>query len=771
MSESTPAVFLSYAREDTDAARRIADALRSHGVEVWFDQSELRGGDAWDAKIRKQINDCTLFLPIISAHTQSRGKGYFRLEWKLAVEQTHLMAEGMAFLAPVVIDETPEGGALVPPEFMRVQWTRLPGALPTPAFVAQVKRLLENPGKAAPTTKPFAGGSSAPLAPPPSKLRFPLWALGILALLAAGLVFLFVMKPKAEPPPVPSPVANNPSPAPPAAPAASDKSIAVLPFTNMSEDKDNAFFADGMQEDILTNLALIRDFRVVSRTTVMSYRTTTKSIRQIAAELGVAYILEGSVQRAGNKVRVTGQLIKAATDEHVWAQAYDRDLTDVFGIQAELSQSIATAMKTVLSPEEKAMITQKPTDNPAAYDLYLQARAVANLDNATVAGRARRARLLEQAVALDPKFAQAWGDLADSYAYSNFCDDEGKEALMTKAKAAMERALQLAPDSPDVVGSYGTYFYYGYRDYVRAAEQYERLARLQPNAPRIFNSLGLIQRRQGHWAESLANTRKALELDPANLNYLRNLLSTAVAGRRWDEAILAERRIVALVPDNINEAFQLGILAFQATGSTREGDAFIAGLSPERKNSPRGISLRQGWAAETGNFAEFARLDKLQPFFDEDGTPHSQQALGAAAVYMAMGEVAAARARLGDEPAQLRARIKSEPGNLNNLFVLAGMEAILGHADEARRLADQGVGLMPLSRDALDGALFAQFRAVTYDWSGDKDYALAEYQRLFRVPTSVGGNVHEMKISYSTLHGDARYEAMLADPKNNEPLF
>ena len=187
-STPTRAVFLSYAREDAPAARRIAEALRSSGVEVWFDESELRGGDAWDAKIRRQINDCTLFLPLISAHTQERGKGYFRLEWKLAVEQTHLMAEGMAFLLPVVLDGTPESGAIVPPEFLRVQWTRLPEGLPTPVFIRQVRQLLEGKGqgsKAAPASP--AAVPATPAASSPS--RTPLLVGALLAAVAgaAGL--------------------------------------------------------------------------------------------------------------------------------------------------------------------------------------------------------------------------------------------------------------------------------------------------------------------------------------------------------------------------------------------------------------------------------------------------------------------------------------------------------------------------------------------------------------------------------------------------------
>ncbi|HEX7632000.1 MAG TPA: TIR domain-containing protein, partial [Lacunisphaera sp.] len=378
MSEPTKAIFLSYAREDADAARRIAEALRAFGVEVWFDQSELRGGDAWDQTIRTQIKTCALFMPIVSARTEERTEGYFRREWKLAVDRTHDMVGGRAFIVPIVIDGTAEKDAAVPEEFMRYQWTRLWGGEATPEFVSQVKRLLEVPRKPATT-----GGSpaTAPTNTAPTNAtdkaapRGARWTYGsAMAVVVAIATALYV----GRKPAAPAAAAANP-PGKSAAPAVvapvADKSIAVLPFANMSEDKDSAFFADGMHEDILTNLAMIRELRVTSRTSVMEYRGTTKKIRQIGAELGVAYVLEGSVRRAGNKVRVTGQLINVATDEHVWAKSYDRDLNDIFAIQSELSQAIATALAAALSPQERERIDSRPTTNLAAYDLFLKARA------------------------------------------------------------------------------------------------------------------------------------------------------------------------------------------------------------------------------------------------------------------------------------------------------------------------------------------------------------------------------------------------------------
>lgn len=768
------AVFLSYAREDTDAARRIADALRAFGVEVWFDQNELRGGDSWDAKIRTQIRSCTLFVPIISAQTQSRGEGYFRREWKLAVERTHDMAAGVPFLLPVVTDDTKESEALVPDEFMRVQWTRLDRGVPTPQFVGQVKKLLEEPRKAtrAPAAMSATHGQQPESTPAPARKGPPAWIWAVAALVVVAAVGgYFLMRSPAPVPPVAAPAEAKPALTAIKPARISDKSIAVLPFSNMSEDKDSAFFTDGIHEDILTNLALIRELRVVSRTSVMPFRATTKSMRQIAQELGVTYILEGSVRRSGNKVRVTGQLIHAATDEHVWAKAYDRDLTDVFTIQAELSSQIATALKAALSPEEKELIARRPTENPAAYDLYLRARDVNNREGNTPAAKNRRIELLQRAVELDPGFAQAWGELANSCAFAYFGSEERMDERLAQAKVAIERAVQLAPDDPEVIGSLGTYYYYGFRDYARAAEQYERLGRLQPNAATVPSSLGLILRRQGRWTESLVQSKRAADLDPGNISYQRNLLATLQAARRWPEAIAVQRRIATLLPDNLREAYLLAELHFTASGSTREGDAFFAGLSVEQRSSPLGITLRKYWARSSGDFAEAVRLDRQLPYYDAEGQPHWRQAYAAALDLLALGDKEAAVARLGDFPAELRRRLQHEPRNVMYWSFLSGMEAIRGNKEEALRCSDRCLELMPESIDALDGGTYASFRARLYDFIGDKEKALAEYTRMLRVPTSRFMNVHELRRGFSTLHGDPRFQALLEDPQNNAPLF
>jgi TolB-like protein/tetratricopeptide (TPR) repeat protein len=762
------AVFLSYAREDTAAANRIAEALRSHGVEVWFDQNELRGGDAWDQKIRKQIDACTLFIPVISRHTEERGKGYFRLEWKLAVEQTHLLLEGVPFIVPVVVDDTPDSAAAVPAEFRRVQWTRMPGALPSQQFVDRVKLLLEGPAKAG-----DSGGAARPVQADrpnasPAKSGFPWWAWGVAAgiAIAASAYVLVSRRPEAPAAEVKAPVpAGVPTQA---APRRDDKSIAVLPFDNMSDDKDNAFFTDGIQEDILTNLALVREIRVVSRTSVLQYRDTKKPIGQIASELGVTYVLEGSVRRAGNKVRVTGQLIHAATDEHVWAKAYDRDLTDIFAIQSELAQDIAAELKAALSPEEKAMLERRPTENTIAYDPYLRAR---NKDDTRTEEAEEKKALLLKAVGLDPSFARAWGELARAYAYGAFHFQEGTDDLVAKAKDAIDRAVQLAPEDPDVFGMQGDYYYYAYRDYVRANAQYQRLAQQRPNDAGVFSSLGLIQRRQGRWAESLANLRRAAELDVANTSYLKNLIASLLAARRYDELAAARRRMAALKPDDLDAAYSVAFTSFQASGSTKQVEEFLANLTPAEADSTEGIDIRADWAGDIGDYAEVVRLKRLHPYSELSSLRHWEQDVWNARILYLEGDKAAALARLGNIPDEMAKRREREPKNPRIRIFDAMVELIQGRAADAVRSTARSVELIPESLDALESPAYASLGAKNDDYAGDKDRALAEYARILRDP---GGflNVYELRRdTHSKLQGDPRFEALLNDPANNAPLF
>jgi TolB-like protein/cytochrome c-type biogenesis protein CcmH/NrfG len=752
------AVFLSYASEDAPAAQRIADALAAGGIEVWFDQRDLRGGDAWDGKIRRQIKACALFLPVISARIQARREGYFRLEWKLAVERTHHMAEGVAFLAPVVVDATTEDLALVPAEFLRVQWMRLPDGRPTAAFVAQVKRLL---------SAPVEPGSHAPWpsSPPPRAAGGRRWA--IVAAVAAAAAVLFAVLNILRPPPGAAP------PGLAAAAPLDPKSVAVLPFENMSADKDNSFFSDGVHEDVLTDLSLIPDLHVTSRTSVQQYRATTKSIKEIGRELGVAFVLEGSVRRAANMVRVTGQLIDARTDQQVWARAFDRNLNDIFAIQSELAQAIAGALQAAISPATRQLIERRPTDNLASYDLWLKARQIQNDGGQTPASQRRQEELLRGAVDLDPNFAQAWGDLAVCHAYAVFANYDHSAARLAEAQAAIDQAVRLAPDLPDVIRDLGNFYYYARLDYPRAREQFQRLAGLRPNDATVYSSLGLIERRQGDWPASLASLRKATQLDPANGSYSDDLFDSLYRVRRYEEAAVEKRRQLGLDPDDLQKAYDLASLDFYAHGSTRATDEFFAALPAAKAASPRGLNLRRSWARTKGDFAEAVRLDRVQPFFDEDGAPHFVQAVDLALDRLALnGDQASAREQLAPFAAELRSKSALEPDNAVYLMFLGVMESILGHPDAALQAAQRAAQLTPMAQDQIGSEMFSIVLAAVQGWNGQKDRGFRDLARLIALPNDQL-NVYALRFDplYLPFHGDPRFEALLRNPANLAPLY
>jgi len=764
------AVFLSYAHEDAEAARRIAEALRGFGVEVWFDQNELRGGDTWDSKIRQQIRGCALFIPLISANTQARTEGYFRREWRLAVDRTHDMADGRAFLCPAVIDGTDEYAALVPEDFRRVQWTRLPSGMPTPQFVEQVKRLLDAPPVTAPSGQMHAtpaaafGDATAPaVAAPPKKSGLPGWIWAIVAAAIAAGVFVFWQSTR---PSAPAVASASPAAARPA-PAKSEKSLAILPFANMSEEADSGFFADGIHEDILTNLALVRALRVVSRTSVMQYRGTTKTIHQIAQELGVGYILEGSVRRAGNKVRVTAQLIDTATDEHLWAKNYDRDLTDVFSIQSELSQAIASALSAALSPQEKELIDNRPTENLAAYDAYSKGR---ELRQRGTGNSLESAPLFEEAVRIDPGFAQAWAELGSTHAQVYFNEIDHSADRLAKAKTAIETAVRLAPDAPVVIEKLGDYYYYGYRDFARAAEQYQRLAILRPNDAAVFGSLGFIHRRQGRWAEALAELRRATDLEPRNLRYSRTLAQLCLGLNLFDEAAAVQKRIVELYPNLLTERAQLAVVPFLARGSLREGTEWMNGQNFKAEDQALMIVFRKQWGRLTGDWDEVVRLDRQQRYFDDFEEPHWSQDLTAAFSLWMNGDQDEARAIALKAIPEGRVELERKPAS-TTWQVLSGAYVMAGDNAEALRCAKAARDLIPESQDAVAGPPLSINYAQILAWTGDKEGALAELKRLLRTP--FGENIHAARMSpgWYPLRGDPRFEALVNDPKNNAPML
>ncbi len=762
------AVFLSYAREDADAARHIADALRAFGVEVWFDMSELRGGDAWDQKIRRQIKECALFMPIISSQSDQRGEGYFRLEWKLAVERTHLLADNKSFLFPVVVDDTSESSASVPEQFLKVQWTHLPGGEPTSQFVEQVKRLLQAPRKSPAGTKPAVRAHEA-ISAAGSKSGFPLWAAALLgvAVLALGAFVLF--RPAANTTVAPAGPAVAVKAPEPAAPVISEKSLAVLPFNNMSEEKDSAFFTDGIQEDILTNLALISELRVVSRTSVMQYRNTTKTIRQIAQELGVTYVLEGSVRRAGNKVRVTGQLIRAATDEHVWARAFDRELSDIFAIQEALATEIAGALKTAITPQQKTIIAGRATTNVDAYNNHLKAREIILWSGVSRATLPELDRLLHAAVQQDPNFVPAWLDMArvNFQSYRSPTTGGDRNQLMA-GQAALAQAIRLAPADPAVIHAQGLGAEAS-EDLAGARKFYERALRLAPGDIEILISLGTLAGQERLWAESMGYLRRAQALDPRNPIVLWAGYNALLNLRQYDQATQYARLLVELEPNSFDAAAALASVPYLARGSRQEMEAVFARLTPEQQKDPKVVAAKFGWYYHAiGDAQAYVEHSDRQGtdinFSDADSTLQYAEAL------VVLGKRDRAVGLVRPLLDQLKVRSAADPDNDRILSSLSYAQALAGDHDGAmetvaRLLAKLKPGY-PLRMQ-----FFVHANAgIVYAWIGEKDKAVDQIAPLMSVPTSSTSSVIALHadIDFSPLRGFPRWEALLADPASKQ---
>ena len=774
MSESpSKAVFLSYAREDSEAARHIADALRAFGVEVWFDMSELRGGDVWDQKIRRQIKECALFMPVISSQSEERGEGYFRLEWKLAVERTHLLAEDRPFLFPVVVDDTAETSASVPEQFLKSQWTRLPGGEPTPQFVEQVKRLLQSPRKPAAGSKPaVSSAASSPSAPAP-RAGFPPWAAALLvvAVLVLGAFVVFRPTAKPEPAPVPSAPAVAAKAPEPTVPVVSEKSLAVLPFSNMSEEKDSGFFTDGIQEDILTNLALISELRVVSRTSVMQYRNTTKTIRQIAAELGVTYVLEGSVRRAGNKVRVTGQLIRAGTDEHVWAKAFDREISDIFAIQAELATEIAGALKTAITPQQKTIIAGRATTSVDAYNDYLKAREIRLWSGVTRATRPDLDRLLQSAIQRDPNFVPAWLEIArvnfNSYGSGSLGGDRNQ---LLEGKTALAQAIRLAPNDPAVILVQALAAITN-NDLSGARQFLEKALALAPGNVETIIAFGRLADQERLWAEAMGYHRRAQALDPRNPLVLWDGYNALLNLRQFAQAADVARQLLELQPDSFDAAAALTHVPFLARGERQEVEALFTRLTPAQQSDPKVVAVKFNWYYhDIGDARAYVELCNQQGtdtnFNDDDSTLQYAEAL------IILGQRDRATALVRPLLDKLKARVAADPDNTNLLNSLAYTQALLGDHDAATATIGHTLSLLKPGDSVRKQAYLQANAAIVYAWIGEKDKAVDLVAPLLKIPTAAFNSVFALRhdIDFYPLRGFPRWEALLAEPASSKPF-
>ena len=633
MTEPSKAVFLSYASQDAEAARRICDALRAAGVEVWFDQSELRGGDAWDQQIRRQIKDCALFIPLVSVNSDERTEGYFRLEWKLAVDRSHLMADDAAFLLPVAIDDTPDATARVPDRFRAVQWTRLPPGEAPPAFVERVSRLL-SPVRQVPVAPARASGIAARSAEPPRRLaafrRARPALLGVAALAVIAVAYFavdrLVLAKRGANAGRTGSTAQSDSGELAAIP---DKSIAVLPFLNLSEDKNNEYFSDGISEELLNLLAKVRDLRVTSRSSAFSFKGKDTGVAEIARLLNVAHLLEGSVRKFGNRVRITAKLIDARTDTELWSETYDRTLDDIFAAQDEIAVAVVKHLKVILLGEapRAARVDAK------AFALFLQARQSGRLH--TAAGYERSVELYKQGLAIDPTYAEAWTSLA--YDYRRQANngmrplDEGYKL----AGEALRNALAIDPDFARAHAELGRISLDHDSDLARAGRHLEHALALDPKHPDIIGYSAILADSLGRLEKGIALNEYALVRDPVNPTLHTALGIEYSYSGKPENAIEQFRAALALSPDDISAHYHIGeallaagkpdkalaemrqetLEAWRTTGVAmalhslhrkQESDAAVATLVAKfSKSWPYNIAYVMAWRGEADRAFEF----------------------------------------------------------------------------------------------------------------------------------------------------------------------
>jgi TolB-like protein/Flp pilus assembly protein TadD len=552
-STSTGAVFLSYASQDAETAQRICEALRSAGVEVWFDQSELRGGDAWDQLIRKQIKTCALFVPVISRNTHARTEGYFRLEWKLAVDRSHLIMANKAFLVPVVIDSTHDDDENVPEKFRELQWTRLEAGKAPSEFVKRILQLLSAELGHSPTM------TRGPVAARPGRFpRLGLWLA--VAVLVAPIAYLLVYKPwipKSNPASPPA-LAATPETASTGPFAPPPHSIAVLPFVNMSGDASQEYFSDGLTEEVLDSLSHVNALQVAARTSAFSFKGKDTDIGVIARRLNVAAVLEGSVRRSSHTVRITAQLINAVTGFHVWSQTYDRDLGDVLKLQTEIASAVANALKVSLLKDVSEDIELGATRNPAAFDAYLRGRKIGRTALTPEATQDAISAYTE-AIQLDPNYALAFAER--SLELSNYATFDAKRPAVhgayDRALADAHAALALAPAL--AVGHYALgVILANSLEFAPAKEEYRRAMELAPGSARMLVGYSRNAASMGHATEAISSGRRAITLDPLNFHVYRGVGIALGDARRYPEAIAAFKTSISLEPSYVRNHALLG---------------------------------------------------------------------------------------------------------------------------------------------------------------------------------------------------------------------
>ena len=543
-----------------------------------------------------------------------------------------------------------------------------------------------------------------------------------------------------------------------------DRSIAVLPFQNLSDEKENAYFADGIQDDLLTNLSKIGDLKVISRTSVMPYRATQSSAREIGKALGVGTILEGSVRRIANRVRVNVQLINVENDQHIWAEDYDRELTDVFAIQSDLAQKIAGELRAKLSPTEKAQIERKPTENSEAYLAFVEGHDLLTRPDRLRADTEKAEQLFEKATRLDPNFAGAFAALAwvEDWMYHTFDPTPPRKA---KAHTAAEKALRLEPNLPEAHVALGFYHYYCERNYQRALEEFAIARKSLPNSADVYLAIGAIQRRQGKWAESTANMEKAASLSPKDAFLLINLADNYGATNDFERADRLFDRAIEAAPNSVSPRIGKAMLAADLKGDLSEIDTQLVQVGPRTQSDAEGTFYQAYLLMLQRKFEQaLAVLKQLPDNVRGDEKPKEYLE---GALYTFLNDKQRAHSAFQRARPILEKAIQEGSGNASRHMTLGMVLAGLGEKDAAIAEGKRAVALLPETQDALDGPKMTLALAQIYAWTGENDAALELLERSLITPAGVTVSSLKLNPIWDPLRSDARFQALVDIPQKS----
>ena len=737
-------VFISHASKDKATADAVCQRLESAGIKCWIAPRDIKAGSDWTEGIIEGIDSCQVFVLVFSE--AANGSEHVRREVAKA------FSLGLAVI-PFRIENVVPHGSLA--YFLgTVHWL---DAITAPldqhlsALTERVKQLLANDMRSANPAFEVSGHKKSVSIPSalPKRIRWIAGAILTSAALALGFWWLNHMPPHSA----------GEIPA---------KSIAVLPFENIGANKDDTYFADGVQDEILNNLAKIAQLKVISRTSVMQYRADTKrDLRQIANALGVANVLEGTVRRDGRNIRVSTELIDARNDHMVWADSFDRDLTDIFTIQGEVAQTIARKLAATLSPEEKKSIEAKPTDNLEAYDLYLRAEKLIGTATASLfIGNFEMALheavdLLERAVKLDPKFARAYckETEAQDLIYTGYDPVPTRRAF---ADAAIENALRLQPDLPEVHLTYAYHLYDAHRDYERARVQLAIARRGLPNNAEAITLEAYMDRREGKLQKAIEELNQAINIDPRHAVAIADLAYTLFMTRQLDAAGQAFDRAIDLGADQPMLKIQRALyVTLFKTGNNEALRSTLAALPPSMAEDQGALTWRLSCALADRDWPQASELvEKMKRHEDDRNFSYSAVPVPVNCYFILLarlqGEQPNSKPSFAETREKLNLKVQGSPGNAKLLSNLAVVDALLGKKEDAIAEAKRAVNALPVSKDAIDGPGVQMNLAAVYAWTNEPDQAFEQLDILTKLPNG---------IYYGNLMGDPYWEPLRKDPR------